>query len=63
LGKFAWDAYRNAVKDRKKSIIYDNLCKLALSSSQFTVFLHHLCLKMQLKVQVVTSFKKDGRNM
>jgi hypothetical protein len=57
LGKFAEDAYRNALKDRKKSITYDTLCKLALSSSQFTGFLYHLCLKMQLKVQVVTSFK------
>ena len=38
LGKFAEDAYRNALKDRKKSITYDNLCKLALSSSHFAVF-------------------------
>jgi hypothetical protein len=57
LGKFAEDAYRNALKDRKKSIIYDNLCKLVFSSCQLTVLLHRLCLKRKLKVQPVTIFK------
>lgn len=40
MGKFAEDAYRNAVKDRKKSIIYDNLCKLVIASYQLTVYIY-----------------------
>jgi hypothetical protein len=35
LEKFADDAYRNALMDRKKSIIYDNLCKLAFVRIHF----------------------------
>lgn len=31
LEAFAKDAYQNALKERKKSITYDNLCKLVLT--------------------------------
>ncbi|KAF8708811.1 hypothetical protein HU200_030200 [Digitaria exilis] len=48
LGKFAEDAYHNALKERKKSIIYDNLCKLVLPTNLLFSF-----LKRQLKVQCV----------
>lgn len=45
LEKFADDAYRNALKDRKKSIIYDNLCKLALCSYPDLFFIANCSLQ------------------
>lgn len=39
MKRFADDAYRNALKDRKKSIVYDNLCKLHIQSHSLQNFL------------------------